>query len=163
MILARSRSLPAISQTFQQNNLFLTRLWVEHNEKGARGRVHAQYMHKKKALKRWVRVQIDGKTLLYRARSSNMQSTSNSHPLGVNARPIWRKIYPTLYRSESHPLSVNLAAALPSTARRIKTRSSRGHMVSRRDFGDSMLIFFIVCRSESLSRMRNTEKRSFWA
>ena len=36
-------------------------------------------------------------------------STSDSHPLSVNARPIWIKIYPTLYLSDSHPLSVNLA------------------------------------------------------
>ena len=32
-------------------------------------------------------------------------STSDSHPLSVNARPIWIKIYPTLHLSDSHPLS----------------------------------------------------------
>ena len=36
-------------------------------------------------------------------------STSDSHPLSVNARPIWMKICPTLYLSDSHPLGVNLA------------------------------------------------------
>ena len=33
-------------------------------------------------------------------------STSESHPLCVNTRPIWIKLYPTLYLSDSHPLSV---------------------------------------------------------
>ena len=39
-------------------------------------------------------------------------STSDSHPLSVNARPIWIKIYLTLYLSDPHPLSVNLAFKL---------------------------------------------------
>ena len=36
-------------------------------------------------------------------------STSDSHLLSVNARPIWIKNYPTLYLSDSHPPTVNLA------------------------------------------------------
>ena len=34
--------------------------------------------------------------------------TPDSHPLSVNARPVWINIYPALYLSDSHLLSVDI-------------------------------------------------------
>ena len=51
-------------------------------------------------------------------------STSDSHPL--RCKPIWIKIYLTLYLSDSHPLSVNLALFSNLITRRERERERGG-------------------------------------